>query len=808
MLWEQGYVDQLFDELHHPRDPVFHDGSEHPILNHQILPQMGRIPSFALLAAGLLASDLQGQFNPGVLFVQNIPDVQEIRVLDLDGVNGADVIVRLPNSLVWLRNENGIGNFPAMETIHGSIDLLDAFDFADVEGDGDLDLVIGDRGSDAILLLRNDGTGAFGPQEVVLEMNGGVAHRIRLADAFGGPDPELFYLSGTVQMLVNQGGVFDPPVVVTQGGGMTFDFELLDVDTDGDLDVAAFEGLTPALKLWLNPGTVGEQWATIMPAAMASIGGHPVQVMDVDGDGDEDLANASNHMLGWWGFPFIGNGPYLLSGGGAVAGSSVSPYRRGHASRLGCGTGAAMIWTDSIGEPVQWSTYDPVLGAFAPISILPELPSFQAIHSGDVNSDGKEDLVLWHDNNLSWFANAISDPVTTVALTPFDVLCIAGDPYVLDHANPEGGVWRGPGVEAGVFTPEDPGTFELSYSVVDEVSGCPVVASQSLEVISTPTLNLLAGTPELSCAEDTLIYEATPAGGVWGGVADANGMVDRSCAARPVAGTVAYYMNAVNGGECVAYGELIQSPACVIVSLGPDRSVCHLSDTLVIDVQRPMNAGITIEGVDEEIYPSPINAVGLFYPVHPPGSYEIIATVIAPNYCPGRDTMYVEVLPAPDVTFDLNAETILNGEVLDLGTIGQPEGGVYLIESDTVVHFAPVGLAVGSAIAIEYFYTDPETGCSSGAVDTIIIDGTVGFDHLQARPTSALRPNPASTIVRVQNPTTGGLRILDGLGRVVLQGSVPEGDVALDVSTLRPGTYWVEVTSPSGAWRDRLIVAR
>ena len=608
---------------------------------------MDRISFYALLGTAFLTIDLPAQFNPGVLFVQNIPNVQEVRVLDLDGVNGADVIVRQPSSLIWLRNENGSGNYPAIETIHGSMDLLDAFDFADVEGDGDLDLVIGDRGADAILLLRNDGMGGFGSPEVVVEMNGGVVGRIHLVDVQDGQQPELLFLTqfGPISLIVNEGGAFGDVEVIADG--LNTEFQVLDVDGDGDQDVAAFVGpLSGQLRLSLNPAVDGEPWEQIQQVFGQSLGNGSAQVLDVDGDGDMDVVNAGDALLRWWRFPIEGNGPYSLAQA-SVQGSSAELFRRGWAAHLGCGPGATMLWTDSIGEPVQWSTYDPTLGAFAPISLLPDLPSFQAIHSGDVNGDGKEDLVLWHDNNLSWFGNAISDPVTSVALTPFDVLCSAGDPYQLDHATPEGGIWRGSGVSAGVFTPDGPGTFELSYCVVDEGSGCPVVASQN-----------------------------------------------------------------------------------IVVS------------------------------------------------------------------------------PLPEVTLELPFGTSLVGD--DPWTLsgGFPEDGIYSIGGVSTTQFDPIDVAVGDTVVVTYEYEDPVTGCANLATDSVIIDGTVGFDHLHSRPAMSLRPNPASTTVRFLSPIPGGLRILDGLGRVVQQGRVPEGDVMLDVSTLRPGTYWVEVTGPSGSSRERLIVAR
>lgn len=174
-------------------------------------------------------------------------------MVDLDGASGVDVIVRQPNAISWYRNTDGLGSFAGSDTLHVSLDLLDACDFADVDADGDLDLVVADRGADAILLLRNEGAGAFGSPEVVVEMNGGVAGAIHLVDAFGSPEPELFYRSGGVVALPNEGGSFGTTELVLTTGGFSFDFQVLDVDEDGDPDLASFNGLNPTLIMLRNP---------------------------------------------------------------------------------------------------------------------------------------------------------------------------------------------------------------------------------------------------------------------------------------------------------------------------------------------------------------------------------------------------------------------------------------------------------------------------------------------------------------------------------------------------------------------------
>lgn len=499
----------------------------------------------------------------------DVPDVQELRVLDLDGDLDHDVVVRQTNAIGWFAND-GNGNFSPLDTIHVSMDGLDAFDFADTQGDGGMDLVIGDRGADAIQLLLNDGAGEFGVPQVVVQMNGGFVGRLHLADMFGGAEPELLYMSSGIFVLVNEGGAFGEAEVVSTGG-VNFDLQVLDIDGDGDLDVAKFTGLTPALGLLLNPGVAGEPWEEIQQGFGNSVGGQPVQALDVDGDGNTDLANAANHVLQWWQFPLVGTGPFELVGG-TVDGSSVSLYRRGWTAHLGCGPGASMLWTDSIGEPVQWTTYDAVLEDFGPVSVLSDLPSFQAIHSGDLDGDGKEDLVLWDGElALSWYRNLIDPPLISLTL-PFDTILFGEDPIAL------------------------------------------------------------------------------------------------------------------SGGE--------------------------------------------------------------------------------------------------------------------------PQGGFYVIDQDTVIMFDPSGHVLGEMVPVHYTFTDLGSGCSGTAVDTVLINGTVGIGANRSTMGLGLRPNPTSGEVRFCSQVNGVFHIFNGVGALVQHGSVRTGDVFLNVGTLPAGVYWLVVSDETSIQREPLAITR
>ncbi|MCP4537492.1 MAG: hypothetical protein GY832_10130 [Chloroflexi bacterium] len=176
--------------------------------------------------------------------------------------------------------------------------------WGDVDGDGDLDLAIGnmeDWGSEPALsqLYRNNGSGGFTVEN--LEVVEHDTRSLAWGDYDGDGDLDLAIgnagvSSGEVnQVYRNEGGIFVPAWTSTGDIKETMSVAWGDVDGDGDLDLAVGNS-GDVNRLYLNNGNGG---FTIDDLGSVISDTQSVTWGDVDGDGDLDLAvgnQGHNHL--------------------------------------------------------------------------------------------------------------------------------------------------------------------------------------------------------------------------------------------------------------------------------------------------------------------------------------------------------------------------------------------------------------------------------------------------------------------------------------------------------------------------------
>jgi VCBS repeat protein len=202
---------------------------------------------------------------------------------------------------------NNAGRFRAEPTRipAGKPDALDdisiAAEFADVDGDGDLDIGVanerpGTAGSQNFLWI-NDGTGRFVDETALriptrLDQSSGLAFGD--IDADGDVDFIVVNNPQNFVMINNGAGVFTdetatryPTVSAAGRHGV-----LADVDLDGDLDFYLATGRAQADRLFLNDlGVFTDVTATHMPGVIDST--VDAELVDLDRDGDLDVYAAN-----------------------------------------------------------------------------------------------------------------------------------------------------------------------------------------------------------------------------------------------------------------------------------------------------------------------------------------------------------------------------------------------------------------------------------------------------------------------------------------------------------------------------------
>jgi len=215
---------------------------------------------------------------------------------DLDGDGDLDLATAdyfLSGTVSVLLN-NGDGTFGPH-----SIYLVGAGPFsvfaADFDGDGALDLATANATrpywDSTVSVLLNNKDGTFGPYSVYLV--GDTPWSLFAADLDGNGDPDLVTAdtrSDSTSVLLNNGdGTFAPRSVYPVGDEPVSIF-VADLDGDGDLDLATANTGSDSVSILLNDGD-----GSFVPDSAYPAGDGPRSVFaaDLDGDGDLDLATAN-----------------------------------------------------------------------------------------------------------------------------------------------------------------------------------------------------------------------------------------------------------------------------------------------------------------------------------------------------------------------------------------------------------------------------------------------------------------------------------------------------------------------------------
>ena len=361
---------------------------------------------FCTLTLVLVAGGLRAQFGAESDISLSTAGVSDVHPADLDGDGDMDIISASPGDgkIAWYANEgpDGFGTQRVITTQAdgGPVDI----EVFDLDSDGDLDVLSASFTDAKVAWYRNDGSGGFGSEQII--STGTVsAGSVHAADLDGDGDQDVVYgsyqLPGKVVWFANNGPAgFSPEQLVSVEGIAINDVFTADLDNDGDQDVLTAATAINGLSWYANDGFGGfgtEQVISALGQASS------VHAADVDNDGDQDLIAGClfDYRVVWYANDGMGG-----FGTEQVITTLVDSPGPVHAADMD-GDGDPDVISSSFSYELTWYANNGD-GSFGPQLIISTASGFGVAAPGaDLDGDGDQDLlsgsasgaVVFYSNN-------------------------------------------------------------------------------------------------------------------------------------------------------------------------------------------------------------------------------------------------------------------------------------------------------------------------------------------------------------------------------------------------------------------------
>lgn len=373
-----------------------------------------------LTALSLCLLSLLGtaQYGPQQIIGDNFSGGYGIHAADLDNDGDKDILICTSSTGVWIYENLGGGNF---EDFY-SLSPFESGNFAltlDINNDGLLDIVV--AGSQ-VLWYANNGDFTFGPSNAIDENFGSNISDCILSDLDGDGNLDIVLtrsLIDVVSWYENTGsGGFQAEQILSNGEG-DFPSGVVAADFDGDGDSDLIFSCTGDDALFFKENLGGGNFGSAQMVNASDnliINPRNLVVMDVNNDGDLDIITSRNGADIWW-FENLGNNNFSES-------SYLNSVPVGDHSRYlfsdGDGDGDLDLLSieTSEGDLNLWENVQVGNGEnnwdWNPTLIGSNITLIRDLAAYDLDGDGDEEVIVTYagennDSVLAWFEN-LSNP--------------------------------------------------------------------------------------------------------------------------------------------------------------------------------------------------------------------------------------------------------------------------------------------------------------------------------------------------------------------------------------------------------------
>ena len=334
---------------------------------------------------------------------------------DINGDGNMDVALAArslatPYNLAWLENTNGKGDFGAINLI-GTMSETYRINLADLDNDGDLDVMGATVFLDIISWYENlDGLGNFGPRIIISNTANG-ANDVIAADIDNDGDMDVISasdLSGLAwyENLDGQGN-FSAPKIINNIITGSRSVMATDMDGDGDMDILG-NGGQPTQIFWMENMDGQGTFATMHIILEMGDYANSIFVADVDEDNDMDVFASSPYIneVAWFeNLDGLGN-----FGSKNIISNTLSNTFSVYVEDLDNDGDNDVLTTrvDALGGEVMWFENLDGQGAFGfKNSISGDVEFPRDVYAADIDNDGDMDVlsVSQNDDKIAWYEN-------------------------------------------------------------------------------------------------------------------------------------------------------------------------------------------------------------------------------------------------------------------------------------------------------------------------------------------------------------------------------------------------------------------
>ena len=363
-------------------------------------------------------SNGSGGFNTPIYYEAS-QQTFDVGIVDLDKDGHADVITLANSSAAVTIHKNlGNGSFQVL-TRYEVASLSDAVESADIDNDGDIDIVVNGEVDIAsidpvVKILKNNGNGTFAPAIDYTPARNFADMKLRdingddFVDLIFAPDADFPpYHFGTALNLGN--GTFAPTFVTEVFSCGDGSIDAADLDGDGDLDIVLTEeetcpGVDAHIFIFRNDGN--QNFVRMPDIVLPGDLPHGLTLADVTGDGNVDIITALSAGMG----VFPGNGN-LTFGAPIVSTTAPFKFKMADFNQDGVLDIGMILQQEAFGTDLIATALGNGNGTFQAVrtqtgsSVLENLRISNDLEPGDVNGDGRSDLVVFNDasNDVSVF---------------------------------------------------------------------------------------------------------------------------------------------------------------------------------------------------------------------------------------------------------------------------------------------------------------------------------------------------------------------------------------------------------------------